>query len=520
MKSKLNLFDLKYVKKKKYFITILFAFLISELLIISPSYSQLVHDFKVNDDTNLSIPKYEARISTNKNGISVIVWKPSGLIKNIYAQMYNTNFLKINNNFPINSQPDSILSPDVIIRNDGYFGVVWHKNGALYSRTFFRLFNKDGNPITSDIQLNDSLSGFNGYPKIGCDSVGRFIVVWEYTNYDIYFQMLDSIGNKIGANVKVNEGNTCRGSPDILVRKDGSFIIAWEDNRTPGSYNCDVYMQIYDKNGNPIGTNQRVNDNLAIYDKQSSPKLSQDSSGNFTVAFKEYILDYNRNYIRYQRYDKNGIKIGQNKSLPATSSEMLMSSFDSDEEGNLVFQMDRNNATNYYVYNLRIDKNDNPIGTYFPVSNEYIESGKGGEDIKLNNKRIINVWRDIRLSTQPQIFANVRSFINPDSTVGIIGISNEVPQDFMLYQNYPNPFNPITNIKYQITNNSFVSLRVYDVIGKEVATLVNEKQKRGLYEVQFSINQYTNIQITTGMYFYSLFVDGNRIDTKKFVYLK
>jgi hypothetical protein len=99
-------------------------------------------------------------------------------------------------------------------------------------------------------------------------------------------------------------------------------------------------------------------------------------------------------------------------------------------------------------------------------------------------------------------------------------ISNNTPDKYSLSQNYPNPFNPSTNIKYQVKDNSFVTLKIFDILGKEVATLVNEKQSPGTYETQFPNNLITSNQLPSGIYFYSLFVDGDKIDTKKMVLLK
>ncbi|MCX6164773.1 MAG: T9SS type A sorting domain-containing protein, partial [Ignavibacteriae bacterium] len=81
--------------------------------------------------------------------------------------------------------------------------------------------------------------------------------------------------------------------------------------------------------------------------------------------------------------------------------------------------------------------------------------------------------------------------------------------------NYPNPFNPTTNIKYQITNSSFVSLKVFDILGKEIESLVNEKQEAGIYVMSFN-----GSDLSSGIYFYSLFVDGNKIDTKRMILIK
>ena len=100
--------------------------------------------------------------------------------------------------------------------------------------------------------------------------------------------------------------------------------------------------------------------------------------------------------------------------------------------------------------------------------------------------------------------------------------SSPLPDKFVLYQNYPNPFNPETNISYQISDFSQVSLKIYDALGREVAALVNEFQRPGKYAVQLSAFDY---RLTSGVYFYRLKVyapgsAGSFIDTKKFVLLK
>jgi hypothetical protein len=110
------------------------------------------------------------------------------------------------------------------------------------------------------------------------------------------------------------------------------------------------------------------------------------------------------------------------------------------------------------------------------------------------------------------ITVNLKGFSN--NFIGIRNISNEVPTETKLYQNYPNPFNPSTNIKYQITNNSYVILKVYDMLGKEVTTLVNENQSPGTYEVIFDGNT-----LASGIYFYKLEA-GDFSQTNKLIILK
>jgi uncharacterized protein (TIGR03790 family) len=91
---------------------------------------------------------------------------------------------------------------------------------------------------------------------------------------------------------------------------------------------------------------------------------------------------------------------------------------------------------------------------------------------------------------------------------------NQIPEKFELYQNYPNPFNPTTTIKYDIIKAQDVKLSVYDILGREVATLVNTQQQAGSYEVKFDATNFSS-----GIYFYQLKA-GDFIDTKKMLMIK
>ena len=92
--------------------------------------------------------------------------------------------------------------------------------------------------------------------------------------------------------------------------------------------------------------------------------------------------------------------------------------------------------------------------------------------------------------------------------------TEQLPTEFVLSQNFPNPFNPSTRIQYQVSSNSHVSLKVYDVLGNEVASLVNEEKEAGRYEVEFDAEK-----LSSGVYFYQLKA-GNFIATRKMLLLK
>lgn len=100
---------------------------------------------------------------------------------------------------------------------------------------------------------------------------------------------------------------------------------------------------------------------------------------------------------------------------------------------------------------------------------------------------------------------------------GIKSITNDVPSGFKLYQNYPNPFNPTTKIKFDVVakgDREPVTLKIYNILGKEVATLVNESLASGSYEVTWN-----GESINSGTYFYKIQI-GNFIETKRMVLMK
>jgi hypothetical protein len=97
-----------------------------------------------------------------------------------------------------------------------------------------------------------------------------------------------------------------------------------------------------------------------------------------------------------------------------------------------------------------------------------------------------------------------------------IEVEVAAPNNFELSQNYPNPFNPTTVIKYQVPNikSQTITLKVYDAIGKEVATLVNEVQKPGIYKVSFDASN-----LSSGIYYYQL-KTKNFFEVKKMLLIK
>ena len=106
-----------------------------------------------------------------------------------------------------------------------------------------------------------------------------------------------------------------------------------------------------------------------------------------------------------------------------------------------------------------------------------------------------------------------------DLPVGIEQTSTEVPETYSLSQNYPNPFNPSTNLEFGISELGYVTLKVFNTMGVEVATLVSENKPAGKYKVNFSANE-ADRNLSSGVYYYSLSLNGKLLDTKRMMLLK
>lgn len=103
-----------------------------------------------------------------------------------------------------------------------------------------------------------------------------------------------------------------------------------------------------------------------------------------------------------------------------------------------------------------------------------------------------------------------------DSTITVTSVKNnaKLPQEFHLEQNYPNPFNPVTTIHYQVPRAALVTIKIFDILGREVVTLLNEQKQPGRYDIQWNATT-----VASGLYFYRM-KSENFVETKKMILLR
>ncbi|RPI13605.1 MAG: T9SS C-terminal target domain-containing protein [Ignavibacteriae bacterium] len=173
------------------------------------------------------------------------------------------------------------------------------------------------------------------------------------------------------------------------------------------------------------------------------------------------------------------------------------------------------------------------ILTVNPVGDKHFVMGSGSVNLKMNpnDTQIIVVAQLIARGTSnlnsvtklKQLSDAAQIYYDSGYVIGVNNISSNVPEQFKLYQNYPNPFNPSTKIKFAVTGSPLergkggerVKMVIYDLPGKEIEVLLNEKLSPGTYEVEWNASQFAS-----GIYFYSLITNNIIIETKRMILLK
>jgi photosystem II stability/assembly factor-like uncharacterized protein len=155
------------------------------------------------------------------------------------------------------------------------------------------------------------------------------------------------------------------------------------------------------------------------------------------------------------------------------------------------------------------------LGTYGTV---YVTTNGGSG---WTNQSLLSSIDDIYgsyLTSDRKLFAvcalNSCIFMEYAFLLGINNLSSTIPDRFALKQNYPNPFNSMTNVKFQIVKGGLVDLKIFDLLGREITTLVNESLQPGTYEVRFDAKE-----LSSGIYLYTLRTD-NFSETKKMVLIR
>lgn len=353
-------------------------------------------------------------------------------------------------------------------------------------------------------------------PRIISDGSGGAFLTWydqRAGDYDIYAQRVSVGGGLVGiANgVAVCTSGTDQTNPDICTDGAGGAIIVWQDFRSTTS--IDIWVQAMSA---AVAIRWPVdgvvmNNNVAY--SQINPRIVSDGAGGAMMTWEDFRTGITSD-IYAQRVDATGVVAtgwnvnGVTVCVSAENQSNARIISDS-SHGAIITWVDKrdssSNRNTFDIYASRITENfalpwaanGVPISTADSTQTNpsAVSDGSGGAII---------AWQDKR-SGNYDIYA---ARVYPGGTTAVETIGS-TPAQFTLSQNYPNPFNPSTTIRFSIPQSGRVSLKVFDVLGREVATLVNEEKAAGSFSVRWDATT-----AGSGTYFARLESNGKSQMTK------
>jgi hypothetical protein len=474
---------------------------------------------KVNDDAGTADQWYSS-VAMNGSGNFVVVWVDERSVNNwdIYFQRYNSSRIALGVNTKVNDSVGlaSQNVPSIAMDGSGNFVVVWHDWRHGNPDIYYQMYNPSGIVQGVNTKVNDDAgTADQRYSSVAMDVTGNFVIVWQDERngdyYEVYSQKYNSSGIAMGVNTKVNDaGAAGQDPPSIAMDLSGNFVVLWKDWRNG---NWDIYYQRYNSSGIAQGVNTKVNDDDGTAD-QNLPSIAMDLSGNFVVVWQD---DRNGNSdIYYHRYNSSGISQGVNTKIndDVETADQWYPFVAMDGSGNFVIVWEdyRYSLNNPDIIGQRYYVDGITRGANYRVVVDGPNYGEKSPVVAANTSQIVFSWMDNRRSKGWDIYAKIVGW-DWDGITSVLSEKN-IPTEFALLQNYPNPFNPSTTIQFDIPKASFVTLKAYNVLGQEVATLVNEKREAGKYQVIFD-----GARLSSGVYFYKLSA-GNYSAVKKLLITK
>jgi len=359
--------------------------------------------------------------------------------------------------------------------------------------------------VTSSYTQGQGIMDFNGTIKSGSET--------QYAYWNMYVGVIpnDGTGGNMAAIVASNSTNYSHTVAGLYTSTTNSGTSYYATTLSSGS--SAIYSLII-PSSSPSSISAQVNYGGTITSSTYIPTLpgplglenQTNSAGNLFVQ-----------WIRTRAYPPNS-------TMPTASFggqlPVELTSFTANTSNGII-QLKWTTATEVNNYGFSVERSEASLNNPESGASSYIwetigfVQGHGNS----NSPKEYSFTDDLNLAFTPNLnYLHYRlKQIDNDGQYkysDVIEISNIAPSKFQLFQNYPNPFNPSTTICYSIPQKSKVALKVFDVLGTEVTTLVNEEKEAGVYTAEFN-----NAGLSSGVYFYSLTADKYS-SIKKFVLLK
>ncbi len=497
-------------------------------------------------DTRLTNDSSESRNpSVSASGLSVhVVWQDVDISSGAFEIYYKRSMDRGETWQSVTRLThDSTASGPSVSVSGSFVHVVWFDDRDGNSEIYYKRSSDGGISWGADMRLtNNSADSWDASVSVSGMSVH---VVWEDErdgNSEIYYKRSINGGSDWGTDIRLT--NNSAESKDASVSVSDSVVhVAWIDNR-------DGNPELYYKRSMYGGVSWEPDTRLT-YNSASSyrPSLSESDSlvhvvwydnrdGNNEIYYKRNPAG---NHIDFLRNGLNkSILDNQNTYDTITVVNDFLSGYVADvnlridtvlyaSDADLEFTLIHQGISDTTVYQVG-GSGDNFIGTVLDDdASVNISSGTAPFTgtfrptkplSQFHNSNPAGLWilriYDRATGNTGTLKAWGITLLISGTPAGIQNKSNQIPESYSLMQNYPNPFNPSTLISYQLPVSGYVTLKVYDLLGNEIATLVDEYKPVGIYNVEFRMQ---NLELSSGIYFYQL-TAGDFIQTKKMVLLR
>ena len=487
------------------------------LISVNPQSSSLVDYDMITDDSNNAIIAF----TDTRNGSEINPF--------IYKINSQGNFIWGSNGISLSNDAGTFqANPRLAKTSDNSIVVTWIYSSSP-NKIAFQKISPGGSKLwgTDPVYLSGTGTENFTYPSLVTSDNGSVISLWSgYTgsfinpgNYRLYTQKFSAAGTAVWKDTVYNLGRiTGFFVPKIFSDGNNGALYVWQDDRNSVNLQSS-YVQHYSSSGTRLfplnGSEGSSEPGYNKFDAWASFMIS----GNETYLVWKQTNSLQSLFAIYgQRFSSSGARLWTDiakEFIPYGSNSFINQvcySFDT----NIVVAF--NEGLFGSINNLQkafVTGRSGVMGWDGTVKNiSSVLSEKSKTVAAMNNQGMTEiVWSDGRNGAADLYAQN----ININGQLGNTGVfinNNYQPVKFSLYQNYPNPFNPVTVINYRIAAGSFVSIKVFDILGNNVAELIHEKQSPGSYEINFD-----GSNIPSGIYFYTLKA-GSFKDTKRMLLIK
>jgi hypothetical protein len=487
--------------------TIFFSLLVLGLFFIISkiSFAQWQPEVRLTNDPTSSYTSFgNARCIATNGDVIHVVWYDGATVNagnwEIYYKRSTDKGLTWSSNVNLSNNEFLSYNPAIAV-SGSYVHVAWYDNRNGNWEEYYKRSTDGGITWGTEIRLTNKPTG-SGHPSIAASGLNVHLVWYDNRdgNYEIYYKRSVDGGDNWSSDIRLSNNAGMSTFPSVAV--SGSAVhVAWYDS-TAG--NWEIYYKRSTNGGINWGADTRLTNNSAA---STLPTLAVSGS------IVHIVWVDNRNGIEniyYKRSTNGGSSWGVDTKL--TTNKKYWESYPSIAVNGSVLHLVYYSwpSNNYEIIYKTSVNNGVSWGNAVQLTNNPAASSI--PSIAVSGSSVHVIFRDSRDGNCEIYYKQYKS--SAKILTDITNNNPELPKVYSLEQNYPNPFNPETKISFDIPIQGFVSLKIFDALGREVNTLVNEVKVPGSYSVDFN-----GTNLPSGIYFYKLQTE-NYSETKKMLLIK